>query len=103
MSLCFNFAEAGRELSPKLLFNQLADEDVSEFVCESIFLPQGPSAQNKEKLVDDCLRRIKEQKIKSTRLRLHEEIKCAQESKDEERLGRLTEEFNSLLKKEVKK
>ena len=99
VSLCFDFMEKGKELTPRMLLNHFADEDISQLVCESIFLPQGLSAQNKEKLIEDCSRRIKEQKIKLTRLRLHEEIKRAQDSKDEERLRRLTEEFNSLLKK----
>ncbi len=99
VSLCFNFIEKGKELTPKALLNHFADEDISQIVCESIFLPQGLSAQNNEKLIEDCLRRIKEQKLKLTRIRLHEEIKLAQESKDEEGLLRLTKEFNSLLKK----
>ncbi|MDI6606413.1 MAG: toprim domain-containing protein, partial [Candidatus Omnitrophota bacterium] len=99
VSLCFSFAEEGKELSPKSLLNYFGDEGISQIVCESIFLPDELSEQNKEKLIEDCLFRIKEQKSKLTRQRLHEEIKRAQDSKDEQRLQRLTEEFNSLLKK----
>ncbi|MBL7151788.1 MAG: DNA primase [Candidatus Omnitrophica bacterium] len=99
VSLCFNFAEEGKDLSTKSLLNYFGDEGLSQIVCESVFLPDELSQQNKEKLIEDCLCRIKEEKIKLTRQRLHEEIKRAQDSKDEQRLERLTEEFNSLLKK----
>jgi len=99
VSLCFNLVEEGKDISLKALLTHFGDEDISRLVCESAFLTQDLSVQNKEKIVDDCLRRIKEGKLKAARLRLQEEIKQAQDSRDEERLLRLANEFNSLLKK----
>ncbi|MFH0762765.1 MAG: DNA primase [Candidatus Omnitrophota bacterium] len=98
VSLCFNFAESGKEVSARSLLSYFGDDGISQIVCESVFLPDALSQQNTEKLVEDCLLRMREEKIKLTRQRLHEEIKRAQDSKDEEGLKRLTEEFNSLLK-----
>jgi hypothetical protein len=62
-------------------------------------MPDNYTLQHKERVVDDCIQRIKKEKLKLTRQRLHEEILSAQQSGDEERLQGLMEEFYHLTKK----
>ena len=78
--------------------NHLDDEDAAQVICESMFLPEDLSAEQKETVVVDCIRRMKGEKLKLRKKHLHEEIKTAQQTGDEERLNRLIEEFHCLIK-----
>ncbi len=98
VSIMFDLLEQGKSIEPNLLINYLSEEDVSQVVCESMFLPE-MATQNREKAIDDCIQRIKSEKIKLKRQDLHDQIKIAQKSGDEEKLHRLVEEFHYLIKK----
>jgi len=100
VSIMFDLADQGKVVAPQILMNHLG-EDISELVCESVFLPQGSSDAHREKVVNDCIQRMKQERMKSERLKLHEQIKSAQALGDSERLSRLTEEFHSLIKKKA--
>ncbi len=98
VSVMFSLIEQGKEVRPQSLINHLED-DISQLISESDFLPEGMSLEHKEKLVDDCLKRLKDDKAKVRRERLHQEIKVAQHSGEEEKLNKLIEEFHTLIKK----
>lgn len=100
VSIMFDLIDQGKQVGPQDLMNQAGD-DISELVCESVFLPQGSSDLHKEKVVDNCIQRMKHERLKSERQRLHEQIKSAQHAGDEQRLSRLTEEFHCLIKKKA--
>ncbi|MFY9402164.1 MAG: DNA primase, partial [Candidatus Omnitrophota bacterium] len=99
LSVMFQLVESGKEVKPQILMNHL-EEDASSLVCNSDFLPEGLTLEHKERMADDCLKRIKEEKIKIKRKMLHEEIKEAQSAGDEQRLNTLMQEFHLLIKKE---
>jgi DNA primase len=98
VSVMFKLIEQGVEVRPQNLMNYLED-DISILISQSDFLPEGMSLEHKERMVDDCLKRLKNDKAKIKREKLHEEIKVAQHSGDEEKLNKLIEEFHSLIKK----
>jgi DNA primase len=98
VSVMFDLLEQGKNIEPNLLMNYFSEEDISSVVCESVFLPE-VSSQNKEKVIDDCIKRLRTEKIKFKKQHLHDQIKVAQESRDEEKLNRLVEEFHDLTKK----
>ncbi|MFA5286917.1 MAG: DNA primase [Candidatus Omnitrophota bacterium] len=98
VSVMFSLLEQGKEVKPQSLVNYLGD-DISYLICGSEFLPEDMSLEHKERLVDDCLKRLKKDKAKVKREKLHEEIKVAQQSGEEGTLNRLIEEFHSLIKK----
>lgn len=97
VSIMFDLLEQGKDITPHKLINYLEDEDISQLICESTFLPE-ISGQNKEKVIDDCIRRLKSERLRHKRQRLHEEIKTAQHLGDDERLHRLMREFHHLVK-----
>jgi DNA primase len=99
-AVMFELSEQGKELRPGMLMQRFGDEGIEQALCESAFLPGEMSAEHKEKVVDDCIRRLKSQKARLERQRLHEEIKGAQASGDEEALSRLMRQFQSLFQKE---
>jgi len=95
----FELSDKGSAIEPSFLMDHLGQEDISRLICESVFLPEELSGQDREKLFDDCLLRLKQEKAKTKRLRLHEEIKTAQGAGDQEKLRLLLEEFHLLVKK----
>ncbi|MGA2774652.1 MAG: toprim domain-containing protein [Candidatus Omnitrophota bacterium] len=100
VSIMFELASEGRKIGPNTLINHLPNEDISRLVCESMFLPLQLNNGNKEKIVDDCIRRLKSNKVKFKRLKLQEEIKLAQNSGNEQRLNNLIKEFQVLINEE---
>jgi len=101
VSIMFELVEQGKAVEPRILINHLGEEEISRFICESIFLPQEASLQEKEKMADDCIQRLKNEKLKFRRSELHNRIKTAQGLGNEEELSRLMREFNELIKIKV--
>ncbi|MFH1269813.1 MAG: DNA primase [Candidatus Omnitrophota bacterium] len=97
VSLMFELMEQGKNIEPNKLINYLNDNSISQIICESTLLPE-ISAQNKENIINDCITRLKNERLKNKKQRLHEQIKTAQESGDEEGLHRLMQEFHCLIK-----
>jgi len=98
VSIMFDLAQQGKSLEPSNLINYLDDDGISQVICESTFLPN-ISSQDKDKILDDCIRRLKSERLRFKRQQLHDQIKTAQDSGDEERLHRLVQEFQQLTKK----
>ncbi len=88
----------GKNIAPSILMNYFSEDDASQLVCESMFMPM-LSDQEREKAVKDCIQRIKVQRLRSQRESLHVQIKTAQLANDEPRLSKLTQEFHNLIKK----
>jgi DNA primase len=97
VSIMFDLMEQGKVIELNTLINNVAEEDISQLICESAFLDI--SSQNKEKVIDDCIQRLKSERLKVKKQHLHDQIKTAQASGDEPRLHRLIEEFHHLIKK----
>ncbi|MFH1458511.1 MAG: DNA primase [Candidatus Omnitrophota bacterium] len=98
VSILFDLIGQGKTVDPASLINHLDDELASQVICESMFLPETLSQDQKEAVVADCVRRLKSKKSRLKRELLHGQIKAAQQTGDEEELGRLIEEFDYLIK-----
>jgi len=88
----------GKNITPSLLMNYFNEDDASQLVCETMFMPELSEA-GRDKAVNDCIARIKVQRLKSRREFLHTQIKSAQSLKDEGKLNSLIQEFQNLIKK----
>ncbi|MCG8432195.1 MAG: toprim domain-containing protein, partial [Candidatus Omnitrophica bacterium] len=98
--LMFEMAAQGRRIEPCVLVSAMNEEDVSQIVCESLFLPEDVSYEQKEKIVGDCITRLKEEKVRNMRVRLQEQISAAQSAGDEAAVERLMNEFHGLIKQQ---
>ncbi len=98
VSLMQELAGQGKNITPSVLMNYFSEEDASQLVCETMFMPNLDD-QSREKAVNDCIARIKIQRLKSRRENLHSQIKSAQSLNDQGRLSGLIQEFNNLIKK----
>ncbi|MCX5712525.1 MAG: toprim domain-containing protein [Candidatus Omnitrophica bacterium] len=101
VSVMFELSQQGKQLEISSLVNYLQDENINQFICESAFEPE-LSSSDREKIVEDCVKRLKNEKMRSKRQQLHEQIKDAQHCGDEEKLNCLMREFNDLIKNEVR-
>ncbi len=98
VSIMFDLIEQGKNIESNKLINHLDGQDLSQIICESTFLPE-VSGENKNEIIDDCIRRLKNERLRLKRQHLHEQIKAAQALGDESRLNSLIQEFHDLVKK----
>ena len=98
VSLMHDLFTQGKNIEPSILMNYFSEDDASQLVCESMFMPELPGVE-REKAVNDCIARIKVQRLKSQRECLHIQIKSAQSLGDEKKLNNLINEFHNLIKK----
>lgn len=98
VSTIFELASQGKSIDRGILINHFGDEDILQVISESVFMPE-VSMEHKEKIVNDCIQRLKNGKIKLKRQHLHEQIKLAQHLGDDEKLNSLMREFHLLIKK----
>ncbi len=98
VSTMYELSGQGRDLDRNILINHFGQSEVEQVICESVFLPEIEDKQ-REKVVQDCIQRLKEDKVKLKKQRLHERIRDAQVLGDQQELDRLTQEFHTLIKK----
>ena len=99
VSIIFDLDSQGKTIGAQHLMNYLEDEDILQIVSESVFLLEDASKEHKEKVVHDCINRLKNEKTRLRRVHLHDQIKDAQAEGDEKRINELVEEFHDLIKK----
>jgi DNA primase len=98
VSLMHDLCAEGKSVEPSVLMNYFSEDDASQLVCESMFMPD-LLGKEREKALNDCIARIKVQRLKSRREQLHAQIKDAQSTGDHKKLSVLVREFHNLLKK----
>lgn len=92
----FELQAAGKGLNVAGLLNRLQDEASRSFLTG--LLHDGVNIKNEERIFHDCVKRIKEARLKSEGHRLREEIKQAERSGDWDAICRFREQFNALRK-----
>lgn len=102
VSIMFDLVSQGKKVVTQSLVSCLPGADLSQIICELTFMPEITS-EDKNRVICDCVKRIKEQRIKMRKDHLHKEIRLAQDLKDEVRLKELMEEFCRLSKPALKK
>jgi DNA primase len=96
-SIMFDLAGQGKTVEPRSLINYFGEETISQLICESTLLPE-ISLESRDRVIDDCVMRLKSEKLRLKKQHLHELIETAQSSGDDEKLHLLIEEFNNLTK-----
>ena len=94
----YDLFNATGKIDTKSLINHFTDQDVSRTLCE-LAASEVPQMTDKIKLINDCVRKIKEDSRKLKQRKLYEQILTAQNNKDENRIQDLLTEFQFLAKK----
>lgn len=98
VSRMFELFSNGKKVDAKSLLNDFSDPGVSKIICE-LTACDGPSLTNKNKILNDCIRRMKEDLRKLKQQEICEKMKLAEAQKDGHRLKELLEEFQCLSRK----
>lgn len=93
----FDFFAKGEACKPNILMNYLDDDEAISIISELATL-EIHDCSDKEKLIVDCVRRLKRDKILNRCHELHREIELAQASGNSESLNQLVVEYNDLIK-----
>lgn len=99
VSTMFELISHGEEVEINRVISSLDDTESSRIICESMFLPT-IAADTKEKIVDECIHRLKHKKATLRKEHLHNQIKSAQAAGDAQLLQKLTQDFHCLIKGE---
>lgn len=97
----FRFFCDGKDCRPNILMNHLGDEEAINIIAELATLDIH-DCPNKEKLIADCLARMKRDKILYRCQELCREMQNAQTSGATDKLDRLTIAYNDLIKQRSK-
>jgi DNA primase len=95
----FEMSQLGKSITPNKLLAHFQDSEISSLI--SGLAAKNETIEDKEKVIEECIMRIKRESVKAERLKLCEAIKQAQTLKNEEQLVYLLHKFNDLAKKEV--
>lgn len=93
----FDFFAEGKSCKPNVLMSYLDDPEAINIISELASL-EIHSCPNKEKLISDCVLRLKKDRINHHCLDLQKKIDQAQSSGNQKLLGDLITEFNMLNK-----
>ncbi len=93
----FELSAKGMYVGAGMLMNHLDVGGISGIVCDPVLPSEDVSAEEKEKMASDCVKRIKMHNINHRRRCLHQQIKDAQVSGDRVKLDGLLREFNTLI------
>lgn len=93
----FNFFSEGKSYKPNILMNYLGDEKAIQLISELAAL-EIHNCPDKEKLIEDCVKRLKRDKINHLCENLQRQIQTAQKDGNEETLTQLIAQYSSLLK-----
>jgi DNA primase len=97
VTFIFDFFDQGKNFKPNVLMHYLDDDDAINIIAELAALDIH-NCPEKEKLIEDCVRRLKRDKILHRCQELHHRIQEAQSSGNEEVLQHLVVEYNDLIK-----
>ncbi|MDD5495999.1 MAG: DNA primase [Candidatus Omnitrophica bacterium] len=93
----FDLNSQDKEITPARIINHLGNNDEANIlISEAVNLSD--ILTDKERVLADCIARIKKDNIKDQLERLQTAIRAAHESKDEASLKRLVSEYNGLVK-----
>jgi DNA primase len=98
VAMIFDMMNSGKAVEVNKLVNYLDDPGALECIYDTVF-DVDIAMGNKEHVVNDCIKVIKRKKSVQYRQRLQEELQRAEDSGDEENVGRIRQEFCNLIKK----
>jgi DNA primase len=101
VSALFNLSHDVKHISVNGLLNHLEDEAACRLVSELTMLPQLP-LEDKERVIQDCIRRLRQQRVQMRKEELLRDIRLAEKMGDKSQLDCLKKELVILIKEQKK-
>jgi len=93
----FELTDRGARADASVLMNSFDDQAVQQMIS-GLLASEDLLVVDKKKMHHDCIQRIKQERSRSHRKRIMQQMADAQRDGDGERLQDLTLEFNQLIK-----
>ena len=93
----FDLDSQGEDVHVGRLVNRFAESPIAEILTE-LSVAEDLQNADKEKILHDCIQRLKKEGLKLKCKKLHHEFKQAENEQNEEMLKCLIEEYNQLIK-----
>lgn len=97
VSVLFDLFGQGKDIDPSSLINYFDDDESMRFICESSISSE-ETTENRDRVLEDCIRRLKSRRLSLMREQLQNEIKFAEKNKDYDKLDKLTREVQASYK-----
>lgn len=101
VSVLFDLFGQGKDIDPSNLINYFDDDESMRFICESSISSE-ETTENRDRVLEDCIRRLKSRRLSLMREQLQNEIKFAEKNKDYDKLDKLTREVQASYKNHKK-
>ncbi len=98
VTILFGLLEQGKRIDARAMLSECDDAEMRRLICESAFLAEA-TFEEKERIVVDCVQRLKHKSLLTRRSNLLDQIRAAQEHRDEDGLRNLIREFDGLIRK----
>lgn len=98
VSRMFDLCYDGKKINAGCLINHFAGTGIARIIPELLAM-EWPEAEDRMRIVNDCIRRIKDDNRKLKQKEISGQLKLAHESGDEARLNELLAQFHLLAKK----
>jgi DNA primase len=92
----FELFDSGTKVSPHNLLSLFDDHRILQLIS-SLLVAEDASIGDKRKIFQDCIQRIKEDRLRCQRQSLHQQIKVAESAGDRLKLEELKMQFNKLI------
>ena len=99
IALIFNLISQGKEISSNRLINLSKNEATAELIA-GLSIPEELQDIDREKTFQDCVRRLKQDRLKLRCQQLSNQIKIAEGVGDRQKINDLINQYNLLIKKE---
>jgi DNA primase len=94
----FDMHEQGQEANLTNLMSSVEDQQVLQTIS-ALMLSGETMLGDKKRIYGDCIQRLKEERLRSRRRDLMEQMHMAKNTGDSKKLDELTQEFNQLIKR----
>ena len=99
IALIFDLISQGKEISSNRLINLSKNETTAELIA-GLSIPEELQDIDREKTFQDCVRRLKQDRLKLRCQQLSNQIKIAEGVGDRQKINDLINQYNLLIKKE---
>ncbi|MDD4909995.1 MAG: DNA primase [Candidatus Omnitrophica bacterium] len=97
VGIMFELGSQGIEdVCASALINRCGDSSAAELVSELCACVLDVHSDDKERVLNDCIERLKSERLKARRVAIQEELKAAEGRSDETKISQLMEEFRGL-------
>jgi DNA primase len=98
VGLIFELFSQGKSITANRLIN-LSNDDATARLIAGLSIPEELINIDKEKTFHDCIKRLRQDRLKMRRQKLSAQIKIAEYKGDKEAVNRLKQEYNLLIKR----